>query len=251
MKVMNRSTVSTFRNVLPPYEFLLLFNQGLDSLSNISDLNEGVIEDLLGRLEGRGDDGGDLYWLTLARINELALICAANYANNCEFRLVGDLLLNPRRILIYMKGSLEPVTKIRHMALTEQFRHVADSPGGVIQWLKKMTLLKTEEEALLPHLHGLLSNSGRLRRSYLNSVMERKMRIATLTGFLASSGFKDGAHFQRWMKSADPADLRMVESMLCRFNNGVFSEMGEDIRLMGEDPSHSSRFLTGRGEANL
>jgi hypothetical protein len=243
MKVMNRSTVSTFRNVLPPYEFLLLFNQGLDSLSNISDLNEGVIEDLLGRLEGRGDDGGDLYWLTLARINELALICAANYANNCEFRLVGDLLLNPRRILIYMKGSLEPVTKIRHMALTEQFRHVADSPGGVIQWLKKMTLLKTEEEALLPHLYGLLEKSGKMERHYLDSVMERRTGIATLTGFLASSGFTDGGDVQRWMERASLGDRRIVESMRCRFDHGTFFEMGKDIRLMAEDPTHCSMFL--------
>jgi hypothetical protein len=225
---------------------VLGFNLKLDSISKISNLNERVIEDSLFQLSGYRDVDNDLYWLTLARINELALLCAGNYANNCEFRLAGDLLLNPRLVLIYIRGSLHPVSKIRHMGITEQFRHVADSLLGVVQWLKRETLQEIKEEALLPHFYGLMENSGRMEKRYLDSVMERKTRIASLIGFLASSGFRDGTDFHRWVNRADPADRHLVESMLCRFDHGIFFEMGEDVRLLAEDPTHRSRFLSPR-----
>lgn len=222
----------------------LLFNLELDSISKTSNLNERLIEDLLGRLNGHPEIVGDLYWLTLARINELALLCAGSYADNCEFRLAGDLSLNPRLVLIHVRGTSQPVEKIRHMALTEQFQHVADSHLGVIQWLKKETLQEIKKEALLPHLSKILESFGRIKRAYLDSVMARRTRIAALTGFLASSGFKDGADLHQWMKEADRGDRRLVESMLCRFDHGIFFEMGKDIRLLSEDPFHRSRFLS-------
>jgi hypothetical protein len=228
-------------------EWTLGFNLKLDSLSKISSLNERVLEDMLGQLDGHREVGGDFYWLTLARINELALLCAGNYADNCEFRLVGDLLLNPRRVLIYMRGSLQPVTKIRHKSLTEQFRYVAESRLGVVQWLKNETLQEIKEEALLPHLYEVLENSGRLQIHYLDAVYERKTRIAALSGFLASSGFKDGTDFHQWMHHASPADRSLVESMLCRFDYGIFFALGEEIRLIAEDPTRTSSFLAYKG----
>jgi hypothetical protein len=227
--------------------FFLAFNLELDSISRISDLNESVIEELLAALDGHKDAADDLYWLTLARINELALLCAGNYADACEYLLAGDLLLNPRRITIHVRGALRAVTKVRHKALTEQFRHVADSPPEVVDWLKRETLQEIAEEALLPHLDGLLNNSGRLNRRYLDFAVERKTRIASLIGFLASSGFKDGTHLHRWMESADPADRRILESRLCRFDCGTFTELGKDIRRMGEGHAKNSRFLAGNG----
>jgi hypothetical protein len=226
-------------------ESILLFNLKLDCISRTSRLNESIIENLLAQLNRHRDGDTDVYWLTVARINELALLCAGTYADNCEFRLVGDLLLNPRRVLIHVRGSLRPVTKIRHRGLTEQFRHVADSPLEVIEWLKRETLQEIKEEALLPSLYGLLSSSGRMEKRYLDSVTERKTRIAALSGFLASSGFEDGADIHRWMKNAGPADRRMVDSMLCRFDCGIFFEMGEDIRRMAGSYSEGSRFLSG------
>jgi hypothetical protein len=229
-------------------DFISNFNLKLESLSRVSDLNERVIEDLLVQVNGHLDFYDDLYWLTLARINELALLCAGNYADLCEYRLVGDLLLNPRRILIHVQGSRQPITKIRHMGLGEQFRHVADSPLGVMHWLKRKTSLEIREKALLPHLYDLLEDSGRLSKRYLDLVSERKTRIASVTGFLASSGFKDGADLHGWMKRADPADRNLMEAMLCRFDLDVFFELGEEIRLLSKDPARKSRYLTRGGD---
>jgi hypothetical protein len=127
---MTHSMVRTYRQLFQGLERddgIFAFNLKLDSLSKISSLNENVLEEMLGQLNGYRGAEDDLYWLTLARINELVLVCAGNYANNCEFRLVGDLLLNPRCILVHVRGSLQPVRKIRHMALTEHFRHVAET----------------------------------------------------------------------------------------------------------------------------
>ena len=77
-------------------QILLYFNELLDSKANLFSLNERVIEDLIEELDEITPIKDQGYWLTLTRINELALVCAGNYADNCEFSLVGDLLVNPR-----------------------------------------------------------------------------------------------------------------------------------------------------------
>lgn len=45
-----------------------------------------------------------IFWLTLARITELAIYQAGVYADACEFAAAGDLLVNPRCITIHLKG---------------------------------------------------------------------------------------------------------------------------------------------------
>lgn len=118
------------------------------------------------------------YWLTLARINELALLCTENYANNGEIALVGDLLLNPRLILIHVRGQNRPIIKKRHTPLTEQFGSVAETYPEVVQWLKTETSLEIKTPALLPYLHQKLEGAGCFSKEYFNALDKRKTRIA-------------------------------------------------------------------------
>ena len=185
------------------------------------------------------------YWLTLTRINELALVCAGNYADNCEFSLVGDLLVNPRLVLVHLSGLNQPLIKKRHIPLSEQFQQVENDLLRVRQWLKRETRVEVKTEALLPELRKGLENSGHIPREYLDSVEQRKRRLADLIGVLASAGISDNVALHAWRKNASPADRELLESRLCRFDFECFFEMGRFFREWAQDLLNSSEiFLT-------
>jgi hypothetical protein len=213
--------------------FLMLFNDLVDAKGNVFFLNEGVIEELIEDLEDHVSIRNDGYWLTLARINELALLCAENYANNCEFSLVGDLLINPRLILVHVSGLNQPVVKKRHIPLSVQFRNVGSNSPEIRNWLKTKTLVEVKTEALLPELFKKLQSSGRFDREYLTVVEQRKRSIADLTGFLASGGITDIVSLRMWMENATPADRRLMESRFCPLDFGWFFKLGRKVTEWG------------------
>ncbi|RPH85291.1 MAG: hypothetical protein EHM75_09895 [Desulfobacteraceae bacterium] len=224
---------------------LLYFNELLDFKANLFSLNERVIEGLVGELNEFTSIKDHGYWLTLARINELALVCAGNYADNCEFSLVGDLLVNPRLVLVHVSGLNQPLTKKRHIPLSEQFQQGENDLHQVRQWLKRETRVEVKTEALLPELRKRLENSGHIPREYLDSVEQRKRRIADLIGFLASAGISDTVALHAWQKKASPADRVLLESNLCRFDFECFFEMGRLFREWAPNlPTSSDIFLT-------
>ena len=226
-------------------QILLYFNELFDIKANILSLNERVIEDLIEELDEITPIKDQGYWLTLARINELALVCAGNYADNCEFSLVGDLLVNPRLTLVHFSGSNQTLIKNRHLPLSEQFQQVEKDLYRVRQWLKRETRVEVKTEALLPELRKRLEHSGCISQEYLDSVEQRKRRIADLIGFLASAGIFDNAALYVWRKNASPADQKLLESYLCRFDFECFFEMGRLFREWAQNlPISSEIFLT-------
>ena len=201
---------------------ILHFNFFLDRKANYFSLNESSLEGLWDRLDNLVIAMDVSYWLTLARIHELALLSAENYANNGELTLVGDLLFNPRLILVHINGQKRPIIKKRHSSLTEQFRGVPD----VVQWLKKETSLETKIEALIPYLHQKMESSGYFCQDYFDLMKERKKKIVELTLFLAAAGVSDSDGFYYWLEKAGPQDREMVQARICRCNLNYYSELG-------------------------
>jgi hypothetical protein len=203
----NQAKINIYRQRLAAYEeksieaeverrFLMLFNDLVDAKGNVFSLNEPAIAGLIKDLDDHISIRNDGYWLTLARINELTLLCTENYANNCEFSLVGDLLINPR--------------------------------------------VEVKTPALLPELFKKLKCSGRFDREYLTALDQRKSRIVDLIGFLASAGFTDIVSLRTWLKSASPADRKLMESRFCPLDFGWFLKWGRKIRQWGNTVSNSS-----------
>jgi hypothetical protein len=228
-------------------QILLNFNELLDSKANLFLLNESVIESLMGELDEITPIKDQGYWLTLARINELALVCAGNYADNCEFSLAGDLLVNPRLVLVHVSGLNQPLIKKRHIPLSEQFQEVAGNPHGVRNWLKTETVVEIKTEALLPDLQKQLENSGHIDQEYLDSAEQRKRHIAELTGFLASGWIDDNAALYAWLRNARPADRELLEARLCRFDFKCFFEMGRLFRKWAQNLPTSREILLING----
>jgi len=237
-----------YQNVAPDtlvehLEMILNFNQMMEEKAAVHKLNEEVLVHLLNLLDEAVFVQGSLYWLSLARINELAIICAGNYAENCEFVLVGDLLINPRLILIHVRGRHHPIVKKRHTPLTEQFSHMAVSREGVIDWLKKQTIVETRQQALLPHLLGRMKDSETFHESHVISIESRLKQVADLTGYLACQRFENQSSVVKWLRKASPVDRDMVESRFCRFDFKRFCLMGEDIKRIANDATYESSFL--------
>jgi hypothetical protein len=215
---------------------LLNFNNQLDQNSNFFSLNEGALESLIDRLDSLVSTKDELYWLTLARISELVLLCAGNYANNGEFGLMGDLLLNPRLVYIHIREQHGPIVKKRHTLLTDQFRHVAESKTDIIQWLKKETIVEIKIKALLPHLVDKLENSSFLGREYIDSIHHRTKQIADLVVFLHGTLIRDSQALFTWLNNASPADRAMIQDKLFLIDLDSFFALGQQIRQMGQIP---------------
>ncbi len=222
---------------------IVRINHMMEETAGLHQLNEGVLVQLLNRLEEDAFVCDTLYWLSLARINELAILCAGNYAKNCEFTLVGDLLVNPRLVLVHVRGAGQPVVKERHTRLTDQFSRKGASREGVIQWLKRHTIVENRTSALLPHLLKRLKISRLFREAYVDSVEKRLKQIADLTAYLACRQFESGADFEKWLQEASPEDQNFVRTMCTPLDFNLFWRLGDHVSQMACDPHYESCLL--------
>jgi len=218
---------------------LIRFNEDLERHAAPTRLNERFLESRVEALEGADCDPGPIHALTLARLIELTLLCAGSYADNGCPAEVGDLLFNPRLILVHIRGRERPVIKERHTPLTVQFAREADSRDDVIAWLRSNTFLETVKKPLLPHLTERFETCHAHPETYLDSVRERTTRVVEVTGWLSSAGIPHERDLHEWIARLSDSDREMLERRLCRFGRSTFDAQGREIRCRLQDPKES------------
>jgi hypothetical protein len=206
--------------------FLAEFNRDLSGNARLSRLNEKYLEQKMEELDGHSPLCIETYEYSRARLHELLLLCAANYANNCEYGPMGDLMFNPRLTLIHVRGRHEPVVKKRHTRLSEQFEDTEATPKDVVLWLKGETALETRKKPLIPHSYEMLEGCRFISKGYLDSAQGRAVQIADLSAFLCCRGFGDRLALEEWLRSASPSDRTLVESSLICLDWGIFQRLG-------------------------
>jgi len=239
----NASFPEKYEFLTEPDALLSCLNNALDKAAVPYVVNEHQIEVWLNELEMQNNQKNPGYWLLLVRLFELALLCAGNYADNCEFSAAGDLLLNPRRILVHFKNARQPVLKQRHGKLSEQFGRKGQSRKCALQRLADHATIETKRQPLLPHLFKIMQNSGRVSASYLDLAGTRMKRIAETIGFLSSWQISDAAELYRRTTEAGPEASDFIQSNLCRFRNDLFFAIGDDVRQAMSNPLYRSDFL--------
>ena len=222
---------------------LFEYNALLEEESHASCLNERFLEQKIGELEKIDSIRKDLYWLTFARLNELTLLCAGNYADAFEFSAAGDFLVNPRLILVHIRNRIEPVVKKRHLKLTDQFRNAADSGKDVTRWLKNETLLEIKKEPLLTYLYERLKKSGCMSQEYLSSIDSRMKKIADVIALLSSLHVPNGQNFHQWLQYMPRSERRFIKSSLCQFDTRTFDDLGHDFYQVIQNAEYESVFL--------
>lgn len=221
---------------------LLVINRDLEGISNL-DLNEARLDREWDRLPSPGTRDAEIFWLTRARIMELALICAGNYADNCESRAAGDFLANPRCIKVHLKGISEPIVKERHSPLSVQLADYIDSDLNPACVLRNIAIAEIKKEPLLVQMYDSLKGSDRIASDYLLSVQFRMKRMVDAIGFLSAWKIRDSADLHERLQSADSMARAFVESNLCRFDRKLFDALGGDILRISENPDYKSGFI--------
>jgi hypothetical protein len=212
--------------------FLYEFNRDLDRNAQLSRLNEKYLEERMGELDNHAPICRGVYEHIRARLHELLLLCAANYANNCEYSTVGDLMFNPRLTLVHIRGRHEPTVKERHNPLSEQFRDRARTRAEVVGWLKEETTLEIRRKPLIPHSYERLESCSSISKSYLDSARDRAVQIAHLSALLCCEGFDERLEFDDWLRSASPNDRDLMQSRLLRLDWRRFQTLGALTELM-------------------
>ena len=228
---------------------LAAYNQVLTGQADPARINEKFLEDKISELNLMDHWPGPAFWLTMARITELTLYCAGNYADSGELRAVGDLLFNPRQVLVHVRGQDQALVKDRHRPLTEQFSHMAADRAGVIEWLKKQTKLEISRPPLLPELFRNMTESGFLSDEYLADVDDRMKKIADVAGLVASCPCPPHLDFTEYLARSSPSARSYLESRLCGFNLETFHRLGLEVKVCWENHHPESSFLNKQAAA--
>ena len=208
-------------NVLDGVIWAHSFNRELDRGAQYRLLEEEWLAARVSELEAIGHPTQDSYWLTLARIAELSLFCAGNYADSGMLREVGDLMFNPRTIMAHIRGQAAPVKKKRHEAMTAQFRDWAGEED-IISWLKRNTMNEIREKPIVPTLMEALSSCGRMTDDYLESLEARACKIADAVRLVSICLNGPVESFEQYLQMIGDRKRRSIESGLCRFDLAAF-----------------------------
>lgn len=218
-------------------------NSILDRLRLPTGVNENIIEELVQPLEGCAHAEFPQYRLLIARVLEAALVCTGHYVDTCEFSAAGDLLVNPRQILIHQKGHSMPIVKARHGKLSDQLDVIPEPCLSFPEWFKHNAMLEVTKPALLPDLFQRLEAFGSFRKTYLDSIRQRMDKVADAIGFLSAWQVFTLEDLYTRIQSADIRQRRFIHANLCRFDTADFHRLGLEIERISRCSDCSSRYL--------
>ena len=222
---------------------LIAYNHCIEETATATTLSEDFLSLKIRELKKIGPLSSELYWLTAARLNELALLCAGTYADNYEVTAAGDLLFNPRKILVYTSYAPQGIIKERHSRLTDQFGQEGKTVQNVIEWLKTDSIVDIKHLPILQYLYQRLLDSGRIARSYLESTRLRMTKIADTLSFIAAWHLPDFFAFCQRLQEAAPDEKKFILSHLCNFDRRIFFELGREIEQWHQRHRCSQKFL--------
>ena len=190
-------------------------------------INKTFVEQWMMRLWTIVSPRPQCFWLFLARINELALLCASRYVDCCEFAAADELMIKPCSVLLNVEGGRTAVSR----------------EGG------DRILAEKKAGPLLPCLYDLLKRSGYMTEDYLLSVSRRTEKIAQVAGMLAGLGMSQTEDISRKLSSMDVDQRRDFRSRLCLFDRKAFNEIGRALHLFMHsgkvDEKYVGKYLRG------
>lgn len=234
-------------NALPTSGAIFAINGDLEQTGSPLLLTEKAVERCWSRaMQLEGD--GTSRWLLLIRLAEAALLCAGNYADNCEFRAAGDFLVNPREIVIHSRRGGQATIKKRHGRLSEQLGLTWADQLKSTQRSLAGVVLEITRPPLLPLMTRILKESGRVAPSFVHRLEGGQRRIADALAFMAGWRIADSVELWRRMRASSPSERVFAESCMCRFDTQVFCQIGDDLQRSFAQPDFRSSFLSAPHE---
>jgi len=184
-------------------------------------INKSFIEQWMMRLWTIVSPSAQCFCLFLARINELALLCASRYVDCCEFSAADEFLVEPNCVLLQVKEG----------------RTLVSQDGGG----RAGTLLRC--------LYDLLEGSGYMMEDYLLSVSRRTEQIAQVLRMLLGLGMGNAEDISMRLSCMDFDQRRDFRSRLCLFDRKTFNEIGRALHLFmlfgNVDDKYVGKYLRG------
>jgi hypothetical protein len=184
-------------------------------------INKTFVEQWITRLGTIVSPRPECFWLFLARINELALLCASRYVDCCEFSAADELLVKPSRVFLHVEGGVTALSRER-----------GNRAGP-----------------LLPCLYSLLKESGYMTEGYLLSVSRRTQKIREVMRMLLSLGMGNVEDISMRLSCMDVDERRHFRSRLCLFDRKIFNEIGRALHLFmcywNADNEYVGKYLRG------
>jgi hypothetical protein len=240
----NQESVYFQKELLFERNPILSLNEALDDLYVPYAVNEQAIENFLDDLEAFGTTDRPVYWLAMSRLLELTVICAGHYADNCEFSAAGDLLVNPRKILIHRKGYPHPLVKQRHERLTDQLNQEKKLGESVLCQVKNDIRVEVAKPAIIPYLLERIERSRHIASWYLHDVQERMKKIADTIGFLSAWSLSKSEVLHHRMQKLSLKTRRFVADHQCNFDTAYFVHLGHEILRITGNPNSYSEFFS-------
>lgn len=202
-------------------------------------LNKAFIEQWIMRLWTIVSPCPECFWLFLARINELALLCASRYVDCCEFAAADELLLKPCNALLQIEGE----------TLLSGKEEIEQGRGGRSGWGRERIQTQKKATPLLPCLFSLLKGSDYMTEGYLLSVSRRTDKIAQVAWMLADLGVGNTEDISVKLSCMDVDQRRDFRSRLCLFDQKTFNEIGRALHLFmcfgNIDDKYVGKYLRG------
>jgi hypothetical protein len=214
-----------------PTEALLLdawfeLNYRLQEEATDTQINKNFIEQWLKRTIA--SPRPECFWLFLARINELALVCASRYVDCCEFAAADEFLPVPGSIPLDDEAERTVVS--------------VDAEGRTGRGRKRFRVEKNTGP-LLPCLYGLLKGSDYMTEDYLLSVFRRTEKIAQVVEMLSGLGMDKKQNMSIRLSCMDVHQRNNFRSRLCRFDRKIFNELGRALHLFMHTGNVAERYV--------
>jgi hypothetical protein len=222
---------------------LIKLNRKLRSVCVPYLIDETFIADSYSELLSLYAPSNAYYWLLYARITEAALLCAGNYADNCEYAAAGDLLVNPRRVNVWDGQFARLTRKNRRGSITEQFKPDNVCAEAFRRNFSMNFRLQIAEPALLPEMTDTLARAGVFCESYLVSINVRMKKIADTISFLLAWHIDSKSEMHRRLALETPESEQFILCNLCRFNPDLFDALGAELFCIEHNQLETSAFF--------
>ena len=183
------------------------------------------------------------YWLLMARLAELTLLCAGHYADCGEIGAAGDLLVNPRRVEIHVRGADRPLLKDRHRRLSEQFNPRGLSLPEFTDWFRRNAFSRIVEPALLPDFLARLQGSGWLSETFLSALQDRMSQVADTMRFASTGRTADLPGGGQALGPARLASGGFRAAQRYHLNDATYRRLGRHIERTCCNPAYRSAYL--------
>ncbi len=209
-------------------------NYRLQEEATDTHINKAFVEQWVMRLWCIVSPRPQCFWLFLARINELALVCASRYVDCCEFASADGLLVEPSSVLLHVEGEGSALSR---------------DGGGRAGRSRERIPADKKAEPLLPCLYELLEGSGYMPDDYLLSISRRTEKISRVAGMLAALGMCNTEDISMKLSCMDNDQRRDFRSRLCLYDLKIFNELGRALHLFmlfgKTDDKYVGKYLRG------